>query len=465
MAGARALTRGEAGAGVHWRSRPGDLNPVAWWVHHTLWFLPVLGALLGALLGVLMVRPPGPLATVLRGVAWQASVQEARTMLSSVLGIALSSLSIVLSLSMLVVQNAAGQYSPRLLRLYLHSAGIRVVIPMFVATSVFCLVAAQLFGFVPGAGRQPRPALSLAMLMLVLCEASLIFQVLETLQFMRVENLVRRVGRDTLRVARRLEARRQNDLAPRPAPPPSSSTSWPLRALENGFVADVDGRRLVAVAQELGLVVHLDVTIGEPVTRGAVVGRVEPGGRGPAESREVAEALLPALLMDRWRDLDSDVALGVRQLVDVAIKALSPGINDPYTAVEVVDQLTFLLCAMSRMKLGPRVLPDASGHPRVFLHAATLQDYVSLATDQILRYGAGEPAVVVRLLRLVGEVGQRARRPEDRHAAREALRQIQAQAERALTDTPWRERIRGHAEAAERALEGEPLPALPAIGF
>ncbi|NMO13391.1 DUF2254 domain-containing protein [Pyxidicoccus fallax] len=465
MAGARALARGEAGPGVPRHALPGDIHHLVWWARHTLWLLPVLGALLGAFLGVLMVHPPEPLASVLRGVAWLASVQEARSMLSSVLGIALSSLSIVLSLSMLVVQNAAGQYSPRLLRLYLHSAGVRVVIPMFVATSVFCLVAAQSFGFIPGDARLPRPALSLAMLLLVLCEAALIFHVLETLQFMRVENLVREVGRDTLRVARRMAARCQEDLSPAPVPPPSSSTTWPLRARASGFVADVDGRRLLAVAQTLGLVVHVDVAIGEPVTRGAVVGRVEPGGRGPAESREVAEALLPALLMDRWRDLDSDVALGVRQLVDVAIKALSPGINDPYTAVEVVDQLTFLLCAMSQLRLGPRVLPDASGHPRVFLHAASLRDYLSLATDQILRYGAGEPAVVLRLLRLTGEVGQRARSPEDRHAARQTLRQIQAGAERALEGAPWRERLRGYTEAVERAMEGGPLPALPAIGF
>jgi len=464
MVGARAFTLRKARLVALRSARPRDVHPVRWWIRRTPWLLPVLSVLLGVALGVLLVRPPGSIASVLRGVAWQASSHEARTMLSTVLGIAISSLSIVLSLSMLVIQNAAGQYSPRLLRLFLHGAGIRVVIPVFVATSVFCLVAAQLFGFDSGDERLPRPALSMAMLLLVLCEAALVFQVLDTIQLMRVENLVRQVGRNTLRVARALERRRQEDVVPAVVRSPSSE-SFPLRAREDGFVVDVDGAALLRVAEERGLVVHVDVAIGEPVMRGGVVGWVEPGRLGPPESHEVSEQLAHALLVDRWREQDADVALGVRQLVDVAIKALSPAINDPYTAVEVLDQLTFLLCGLCQLHLGPRALADASGRPRVFLRAPSLRDYLELATDQILRYGASEPAVVLRLLRLAGAVGQRAQGEEDRHAARQTLHRILAAAERAQTDSPQLEPLRRHAEAMERALDGEGLPSIPAIAF
>nr|WP_275900323.1 DUF2254 domain-containing protein [Pyxidicoccus trucidator] len=454
----------EARLDIPRRARAHDVHRVRWWLHHRVWLMPLLSAVLGALLGVLLVLQPGFIASALRGVAWKASVVEARTMLSTVLGIAISSLSIVLSLSMLVVQNAAGQYSPRLLRLFLQGAGIRVVIPVFVATSVFCLVAAQVFGLVPGDGRLPRPALSMAMLLLVLCEAALVFQMLDTLQLMRLENLVRQVGRDTLSVARVMDRRRKEDVAP-PAIPPSSSASLPLRARAEGFVVDVDGAALLRGAEAHGLVVHVDVTIGEPVVWGAVVGRVESGNPGLPVSREQAEPLVHAILLDRWREQDSDVALGVRQLVDVAIKALSPGINDPYTAVESLDQLTFLLCELCRMRLGTRVLADAEGRPRVFLRAPALRDYLELATDQIGRYGAGEPAVVLRLLRLAGAVGQRARSAEDRQAARETLHHVLAVAEQALADSPQLERLRRHARDLEQALEGGPLPPLPAIGF
>ncbi len=466
MAGIRALSRTVMGRGAPRHGPPRNTQPLRWWLRRRLWLTPVVGAAVGAGLGVMFVDPPAFVARVLRGVAWQATAPEARDMLSTALGIALTSLSIVLSLSMLVVQNAAGQFSPRLLRHFLHGAGIRVVIPVFVATSVFCLVATHEFGLVSEPGRAPRPALSLALLLLVACEGALIFQVLHTLQTMRVENIVQRVRVDTLRVAHRMERLRAGDMkAPAEVPAPTGEL-WPLRAQRNGFVVSVDARALLEVATTRRLVVHLERAIGEPVIQGGEVGWFAADDRPSPASREEAEALLlRAIRTDRWRDEDVDVALGVRQLVDVAVKALSPGINDPYTAVEALDQLTFLMCELSRLRLGLRVVPDTSGRPRVFLRAPSLRDYLDLVTDQTLRYGATEPAVVLRLLRLVGAVGQHTRKEEAHRAAREALHRILAATEHRQKDASWLAGIRRYAESLERAMDGSPLPPLPAIGF
>ncbi|NOK19621.1 DUF2254 domain-containing protein [Corallococcus carmarthensis] len=470
MAGTQALPHARRGhRGPRQARRPEEGPSLRWWIRHRLWIPPVLGAVLGAGLGVLFVLPPLPVARVLRGVAWYATATEARSMLSSVLGITLTSLSIVLSLSMLVVQNAAGQYSPRLLRLFLHSAGIRVVIPVFVATSVFCLVASQAFGFASEAERAPRPALALAMVLLISSEGALIFQVLQTLQLMRVENLVRRVRQDTLGAARLLERFRSVDIqesAPLRALTKDPERGWPLRARGDGFIASVDAKALLEVATGHQLIIHVDRAVGEPVIQGEPVGWIEAEARGPRSRREPTEArVCRAIRLDRWRDEDRDIALGVRQLVDVAIKALSPGINDPYTAVEAVDQLTFLLCELSRMHLGPRVLADDSGTPRVFLRGPALSDYLALATDQILRYGATEPAVVLRLLRLAAAVGQLAREAEDRRAARERLHSILTVSEQAHPAAPRHALLRRYAEALEQGLDGGAWPPLPAIGF
>ncbi|AKQ63468.1 hypothetical protein A176_000380 [Myxococcus hansupus] len=426
----------------------------------------MVGAVTGACLGVVFVEPPAFAARVLRGVAWQATAAEARDMLFTALGIALTSLSIVLSLSMLVVQNAAGQFSPRLLRHFVQGAGIRVVIPVFIATSVFCLVAAHEFGLVAGAERAPRPALSLAMLLLVVCEGALVFQVLHTLQAMRVENIVQRVRVDTLRVAHRMERLRTGDLETPAEVPAPMGVRWPLRAPRHGFVVSVDARALLEVATTRRLVVHLERAIGEPVIQAGEVGWFAPDeGKSTASWEEAEPLLLRAIRTDRWRDEDVDVALGVRQLVDVAVKALSPGINDPYTVVEALDQLTFLMCELSQLRLGLRVVADTSGRPRVFLRAPSLRDYLDLVTDQTLRYGASEPAVVLRLLRLAGAVGQHATKAEARRTARETLHRILAATEQGQQGASWLAGIRRYARDVEPALEGKPLPPLPAIGF
>jgi uncharacterized membrane protein len=260
-------------------------------------------------------------------------------------------------------------------------------------------------------------------------------------------------------------SRREDAEAPAEAPA-RSAAGWPLRVHRNGFIVAVNARALLEVATARGLVVHLDRAIGEPVIQGAEVGWVEAADPGSSAAREAAEPLLSrAILLDRWRDEDADVALGVRQLVDMAIKALSPAINDPYTAVEVLDQLTFMLCELTRTHLGPRVLADGQGHARVFLRAPALRDYLDLATDQILRYGAGEPAVVLRLLRLAGAVGQRARDARDGEAALASLHRVLAEAERAQGDASRLEPLRQYAAALEHAWGGGALPPLPAFGF
>ncbi|MCP3063246.1 DUF2254 domain-containing protein [Myxococcus sp. K38C18041901] len=478
MAATQVLPRAGAWAGAGRRRDEG--RSFHEWRRHRLWVPPLVGALLGASLGIFFVSPGAPVVRGLSGAAWSATPAEARSMLSTVLGVSLTSLSIVLSLSMLVVQNAAGQYSPRLLRLYLHSAGIRVVIPVFIATSVFCLVAAHEFGLVAQVGRVPRPALALAMWLLVVCEGALVFQVLQTLQLMRVENLVRRVRVDTLAVARGLEPLRAEDVrvpgtsgsraedgasgssvADLDGPGASGSrtaASWPLRAVGSGFIVAVDARALLAVATARGLVVHLERAVGEPVVRGEQVGWVVSGTWGQAAGREETAALVSrAIRLGRWRDEARDVSLGVRQLVDVATRALSPGINDPYTAVEALDQLTFLLRELGSMHLGPRVLPDGAGTPRVFLRSPSLRDHLEQVTEPVLRYGATEPSVMLRLLRLLATVARDAREDADRGAARAQLHDLRTTSEHAV--------VRHHAEALEHALQGAPWPPLPAIGF
>jgi uncharacterized membrane protein len=437
------------------------------WARNNPWLLPSLGALLGAGLAVLFVANPfGTQYGPLRGLAWRITVAQARTGLGSVLGVVLTSLSIALSVSLVVLQNTASQYCPRLLRLFMHRRGFRILVPTFVATGVYCLVGIYAFGFVKDPGEAPRPALSIAMLLLVCCGAALVFQMTYMLALVRVEQIVRQTKAYSLKVARMLDDRRRLDAEQPPTAPALSGTWRPVPSPTSGFVVDVDARALLRLARAHGLVIHMDVTVGEPVVRGSRLGRVLSESGPLEEDSPVREAVERAVIIGPWREPDRDLALGVRQLVDVAIKALSPGINDPSTAMEALDGLTVLLCELCALRQGPRVLADPKGHPRIFLRALELGDYLLLATDQIGRYGGQEPAVVLRLLRLAGEVGLRARREPDQRAIREVLHQMRADAESALGDSARLPLVRRYAEEVEQSLEhARPLPPLPSLGF
>jgi uncharacterized membrane protein len=413
-----------------------------------------------------VVNPFGTQHWLLRGLAWRTSVAQARASLGSVLGVVLTSLSIALSLSLVVLQTTASQYSPRLLRLFMHSRGFRILVPTFVATGVYCLVGMYAFGFVDDPGVAPQPSLSIAMLLLVCCGAALVFQMTYMLGLVRVEQIVRQTKAHFLKVAHTLDRRHRQDAEQPPTAPAPSGTWRPVPSPSSGFVVDIDARALLRLAEAHEFVIHVDVAIGEPVVRGARLGRVL-SERGPLEEDSpVTEAVERTVLIGPWREPDRDLALGVRQLVDVAIKALSPGINDPSSAVEALDGLTVLLCELCALRQGSRVLADPEGRPRVFLRELELRDYLVLATEQISRYGAGEPAVVLRLLRLAGEVGLRAGREPDQRATREVLHQVRADAESALDGSSRLPLLRRYAEEVERALEhAEPLPPLPSLGF
>jgi uncharacterized membrane protein len=132
------------------------------------------------------------------------------------------------------------------------------------------------------------------------------------------------------------------------------------------------------------------------------------------------------------RTLLQDAAFGMRQLVDIALKALSPGTNDPYTAVMSVERLTALLAALAPRRLGDIVLHDPDGTSRVVARFPTFADYVDLAIGQIRRYGAREPQVVYALLRLLRVVGALTRDSHRRQVLASHARLVLADAERTI---------------------------------
>lgn len=135
----------------------------------------------------------------------------------------------------------------------------------------------------------------------------------------------------------------------------------------------------------------------------------------PFDVPEVGRAVEQAVRIGFERTFEQDAAFGLRQLVDVASKALSPAINDPYTAVQAIDHLTAIMASLTRRELGPLVLP-AGPHDAVAVPAFTYADYLDLVCAQIRRFGAREPTVVLAVIRLLRDCTA-ATADEDRRAA------------------------------------------------
>ena len=198
--------------------------------------------------------------------------------------------------------------------------------------------------------------------------------------------------------------------------------------------------------------------VGDTVVEDTLLLEVR-AGKGPLQERE----LMRAIKLERERTLEQDPKYPIRLLVDVAIKALSPAINDPTTAVQTIDQLEDLLYRLGRSKLDVGYVRDASGTLRLVFPTPTWEDYLTLAFDEIRQFGANSVQVMRRLRSALVSLANSLPSTERIAAVRRYLEHLDLVVER----SPFNSQDRAKARQGDRQGlglsrgRGEPAPPLP----
>jgi len=244
----------------------------------------------------------------------------------------------------------------------------------------------------------PRLAVSVAIGLLFVSLASLVFFADHLAHSLQVDHIMRRVEQNTLDVIRTLPS------AGTAPDVPEAATVVPARS--SGYVQYVDVRRLSAKAAAQGVNVRLCPRVGEHVASGRTLGWVWPASSSAsaADVAAVAGSLHRLVRIGFERTLEQDPSLGMRQLVDAACKALSPAINDPYTAIQAVHHLSVVYTELARRHVGMIVIEDAAGPTSLAIPARSLPEHLDVGMGLIRRYGASEPTVVHALLRTLTTV-------------------------------------------------------------
>jgi uncharacterized membrane protein len=220
-------------------------------------------------------------------------------------------------------------------------------------------------------------------------------------------------------------------------------------------VQSVRPRRLLAGAAGHGVCLRLRPRVGEHVVAGTTLAWVwaaSPRDPGP-DPRAFLPVLREGVRIGFERTLEQDAALGIRQLVDVACKALSPAVNDPYTAVQAVDHLSVIFCALAQRPLGNHVVRDGSG--AVIVPGRRFGEYLATMCGLIRRYGSREPTVAHALLRLLGNCAAVAGDdPERRAAIEEQAGIVIADAEREVAQPADLALAHAEAEAVRQLAAG-----------
>lgn len=345
-----------------------------------LWVFPAAGALLAAASAWILVAIDREIADDATGFfLFGGGAESARSILSTIAAAMLTFTGLVFSVTMLVLQLASSQLSPRVARTFLRDRHNQVVLAIFVATFVYALLVLREVRSPPEAF-VPALAVWWAFVLLLASVAAFIAYIDHMAHAMRVESVIAEVGDETREAIRRCYpdpygAAARVDL---PLPEVSAIVTAPDRPT---IVQAVDEDRLRAVAEAAGVALELVARVGDSIPANAPLARVHgPGIVDPDEVRS-------SIALGGERTMEEDPAFGFRQLVDIAIRALSPGINDPTTAVAVLARLHDLLHELAGRAIpGPHRV-GADGGLRLVVPRMDWDAYVDLACTEIREYG------------------------------------------------------------------------------
>lgn len=384
-------------------------------VRAQLWPLPVAAVVVAAVLGVVLPDLDAKVDRSLQGswvndLLFGGDADAARSVLAAVAGSLITVTSLTFSLTVVTLQLASSQFSPRLLRTFTSDIFVQSTLGLFLATFTFSLTVLRSVrngsdGQVPVV---PRISVTTSFVLSVASVVGLVVFLAHLARQIRVETMLRDVHREaTATVA--------SVLSTSPGPQPRSPTpavpdhATPVLAAGSGFVLRFDEQALLAAAIEADVVLVVTACPGSSVIQGTPVGHIwSPRATVPSPvSDRLQQAIDRAIRVGYERTAAQDVGYGLRQLTDVAVKALSPGINDPTTAVHALSHISALLCELGDRQLGPVVLHGNDGQVRAVVARPELAELVDSALTQPRRYGAGDPAVMSRMVHLLEELAWR----------------------------------------------------------
>jgi uncharacterized membrane protein len=273
----------------------------------------------------------------------------------------------------------------------------------------------------------------------------------------QIDTIMSQVERETRRVIEEVypDQPRYREPEERCPEPPLEAVGLP--AARSGYLQAVDPGPLVRVATNHDLMVVLAKQVGDHVVAGTPIAWAWRRSHGPPPGADaLATAVAATVQVGFERTMVQDVGFGIRRLVDIASKALSPAINDPYTGVQAVQHLSVLLCGLARLRLGDWTVRDTQGELRVAVPRPTFPDYLRLGTAQIRRYGAAEPAVTRALIVLLRDAGTSSATEDRRHACVRHIRLVLDDARRATAQPADVEAIATEAATALRLLGADP---------
>jgi len=366
-----------------------------------------------------------------------AGASGARGMLTTIAGSMMTVASLGFSLTLSTLGQVSSQYTSRVLRNFMSSRVNQLVLGSFVSIFVYCLLVLRTIRDGDEGGFIPSLAVTGGLVLAVLSIGVLVFFIHHIASIMQAGVIIGGVAEETEAAIRRLFPQELGTAASEPAQralfDQAEALAWvPVPAATTGYLQTVEEAGLLALAHRLSGVVRLAHGVGSFVAQGAALAWVAryDAAEPVTLSDQLRAEVNAQFSIGRQRTTEQDVGFGVRQLVDIALKALSPGINDTSTAVMCIDYLGALVASLAARRFADSLRTDDGGGPvRVITVQPSFETLVNTAFDQILLAGEGNLAVYLRLLTALDTAASRTFVPARRAVLRAHATRVAAAAQ------------------------------------
>ena len=415
-------------------------------VRSSYWFVPAVMAMIGVALGILIVWfDAGPGEDLLSGLGWYQSAKPdgAREVLSTIAGSMITVAGVVFSITIVAIAYASSQYGPHVLSNFMSDRGNQVTLGTFIATFLYCIV---LLRTIRGGESDFVPQIGVVLgLLLAVCSIGVfIYFIHHVTQSIHINTVAANIGRQLIAS---IEDRYPACLGEPPDQDPSEgevglaerqvvAQTWQIASESSGYIQGVDERQLMDIAVRHDLVLRLLHRPGDYVHEGrALLEAVSARFLGD----EATERLRECYSIGTRRTPRHDLDFLVDQLVEIAGRALSTGVNDPTTAATCLDWLGAGASEMARRRLPSPLRMDEQGSLRAIARGEDFEGFVDRAFGALRQYSARDRNAAIHLLRTLAQVTLDCRATNQRDCIRSEADRLVEQAQAALDTVAFEE--------------------------
>ena len=433
----------------------------------SFWFLPAVMVLVALLLAIALIALDRSIqleGVTILGAVVPKGTASAGTLLSAIATSILTVTGSVFSIAIVAIQLASGQFGPRMLRDFMQDRGNQITFGTCCATFAYAVVVLWAIEDSKDLSFTPQVSVFVALLLTIATTCVLVYFLHHIAELVHADNLIARVGRDlessidqvfSAPLAAKTPARQIQEV-----PADFTKQAIALRAQHSGYIQKINYQQLLELAEQLNLTIKLMHRPGQFVVKNDICAyaqsisntadnsaadkTVDDNATDTRTAKPKADLKAADLKTINLKDIDlkdidldelseqisqtfscgnqrkpkHDVEFPIKQLVETAIRAISPAVNDPFTAIRCIDRLSALLCYALQKPEQNACLTDSTGALRLIIQPVTFKHLVNSAFDQIRQYGQTDVAVTLRLLESIETIARQTRMEKEKTVLR-----------------------------------------------